>query len=202
MARKPRKNTKTYKEFTKTLKALKEQSRYYGRRGISLPSAGDLFTNADASAKNLRQLKKFQKLFKARVKDIKNQARRISKEFGISIKSAYSYLSGRLEEPVVNAEDVYFQVMYEKIDKLATHTSRDALKNFINQLAGQIGTTEAARVFEETAREDKAFEALQHYNKSEVELSHVNFLIDKMLDRADLGPLQRDAIMDFMDLII
>lgn len=202
MARKPRKNTKTYKEFTKILKALKEQSRYYGRRGISLPSAGDLFTNADASAKNLRQLKKFQKLFKASVKDIKSQVRKIAKAFGISIKSAYSYLSARREEPVVNAEDVYFQVMYDKIDKLATRTSRDALKNFVNQLAGQIGTTEAARVFEETAKEDKAFEALLKYSKPEIELSNVNLLINKMMNNADLGQLQRDAIMDFMDLII
>ena len=59
-----RKNTKTYKEFSRLIKNLVEIRRYYGKKGIDVPDVRDYYTRSDASGVNLRGLKKFKKQLK------------------------------------------------------------------------------------------------------------------------------------------
>lgn len=202
MKTKIRKNTKTYKEWTRTYKALQEQERYYRKRGIQIPSVKDLFSRSDVSAKNLRQLKKFKTMTKAYIKNLKTEIAQIRKRFGVTAKEAYQLFSGRRDEERLMMSDAIFEAFNEKISRLALKHSRNAMTQFTNKLIDVMGREEAARVLQETAEEDRLFEVLTYYNKEEEETQHLYNLMNKMLDHADPGVLTRDELTDFMEMII
>ena len=201
MRPKIRKNTKTYKEWTKVYKALQEQERYYRQKGIDLPSVKDLFARSDVSAKNLRELKKYRTAFKARVKQVKEMISKIRKQFGVGTRDAYQLAAESMGEEPLKMSAVIFDSFREKIDKLALRHSRETMRRFTNKLIDTVGEEEAARVLQQTAEEDRLFEVLTYYNKEEEETQHLYNLMNKMIEKADPGALTRDELVDFMETI-
>ena len=198
-----RKNTKTYKEFTRLLKNLKEQSRYYAKRGVSLPSAGDMFTNADASAKNLRELKKFKTAFQTRVKQVKQEVVNISKELNVSVSTGYSIFSAKENKEKngpVSYADVAIATFRDKISQFATKSSRMNMYRIVNEFENRTDKETLARVLSETAEQDAAFEELVHYNKPDVEAQYISELFHNMLGRISDMPLTRDEISDAINI--
>ena len=112
--RKPRKNTTTYKEFSSMIKNLVEQKRYYGKRGIDIPDVRDYFTRADASADNLRGLRKFKKqIIDPFIKDIKTRVKAFTSQKNVSASTAYKRLSGLLSGRI-SAADVTLETFREQ----------------------------------------------------------------------------------------
>lgn len=201
--RKPRKNTKTYKEFSSLIKNMVEQKRYYGKRGVDIPDVRDYFTRADASAANLRGLKKFKKqIIDPFIKDIKARVKAFSMQKNVSTSTAYKRLSGLLSGRI-SAADVTLETFREQIDKFPSKAARQTINNFIDEFqAVTEDKDELARILTETAEKDAAFEALMYVSDSQEELviHNTSLLMTNMLEELrKTQPITADMLADKLD---
>lgn len=201
--RKPRKNTKTYKEFSGLIKNMVEQKRYYGKRGVDIPDVRDYFTRADASAANLRSLKKFKKqIIDPFIKDIKAKVKAFTKEKSVSVSTAYKRLSGFLSGRI-SAADVTLETFREQIDKFPSKAARQMINNFIDEFQAAVeDKDELASILTETAEKDAAFEALMYVSDSQEELviHNTSLLMSNMLEELrKTQPVTADFLADKLD---
>ena len=191
-----RKNTKTYKQFSSMIKNLVEMRRYYGKRGVDIPDVRDYYTRADASAQNLRGLKKFKKqIIDPFLSRVKSAVKGISKEQGISTKVAYKRFSAELAGPVSGAR-VTIENFYKEVDSFANAATREPMKKFLQEFELSFDDPdELARVLEETAEEDSAFEALKYYEKADIASNNLYNLLQNMTDKLrETQPLTADIL--------
>lgn len=194
---KRRTNTKSYTEFKKLLKNIKSKERYYGKLGVELPKVGDIFSMKDASSKNLRELKKYSTTLKKDISKLQKEARALSAKTGISLKTAYGAIGAERSGGVAFGAIAYDNFMAE-VDKLATLSSRNVIREFALRLEWEVGKEAAGEALASVVT-DANFEALLHYNKPEVEATHISSVITKI--RANVGNLTVDEILDKMEYI-
>ena len=201
--KKPRKNTKTYKAFSSLIKNMVEQKRYYGKRGVDIPDVRDYFTRSDASAANLRGLRKFKKqIVDPFIKDIKSRVQSFRKDKGVSTSTAYKRLSGLLSGHI-SAADVTLETFREQIDKFPAKSARQTMYNFIDEFSAAVeDKDELARILTETAEKDAAFEALMYVSDSQEELviHNTSLLMANMLEELrKTQPITADILADKLD---
>ena len=121
----------------------------------------------------------------------------LSARTGISVKAAYGAI-GAERSTGVSFGAVAFENFIYQAEKLATLSSRNTIKEFAVRLESEIGTEAAGEALASVAT-DSNFEALLHYNKADVEATHISSVINKI--RANVGNLTIDDIMDKMDFI-
>lgn len=193
-----RKNTKTYKEFSRLIKNMVETKRYYGKKGIDVPDVRDYYTRSDASGVNLRGLKKFKKqIIDPFISNIKSRVKGLAKEKGLSTGTAYRRLSGLLSGPAKAAE-VTIDTFYKNIDSFANADTRAAMKRFMDEFEGSVeDRDELADILRTTAEEDEAFEALLRYQKGDQAYNNLANLIKNMLEKLrETEPVTADALLD------
>lgn len=193
-----RKNTKTYKEFSRMIKNLVEIRRYYGKKGIDVPDVRDYYTRSDASGANLRGLKKFKKqIIDPFISDIKAKVKGIVKDKGLSTKVAYKRLSALLSGPA-KAADVTIETFYKNVESFANADTRTAMKKFMVEFEGAVeDRDELARILQETAEEDEAFEMLQRYQSGEQAYNNLANLITNMLHKLqETQPITAEDLLD------
>lgn len=197
---KRRKRTKTYNEFSRLIKNMVEIKRYYGKKGVDVPDVRDYFTRADASAANLRGLKKFKKqVVDPFVSRVKSAVKGLAKEKGVSVPVAYKRYSAEQEGPV-SAAEVTIETFYKQIDSFANADTREAMRRFMNRFEASVeDREELGRILEETAAEDEAFEALKYYEKSDVAANNLSELISNMTERLrKTQPFTADALAEMI----
>lgn len=198
--KKPRKNTKTYKAFSSLIKNMVEQKRYYGKRGIDVPDVRDYFTRSDASAANLRGLRKFKKqIVDPFIRDIKSRVQSFRKDKGVSTSTAYKRLSGLLSGHI-SAADVTLETFRQQIDKFPSKAARDTINKFMDEFSAAVeDKDELARILTETAEKDAAFEALMYGSDTDEEfiVQNTSLLMTNMLSKLrETQPLTADILAD------
>lgn len=195
---KRRKRTKTYNEFSRLIKNMVELKRYYGKKGVDVPDVRDYFTRSDASAANLRGLKKFKKqIVDPFVSRVKSAVKGIAKEKNVSVPVAYKRYSAEQEGPV-SAAEVTIDTFYKQIDSFANAQTRDAMRRFMNEFEASVEDRDTlAAILTETAEEDEAFEALKYYEKSDIAANNLSNLLSNMTDRLrESQPFTADILAD------
>ena len=195
---KRRKRTKAYNEFSRLIKNMVEMRRYYGKNGVYIPDVRDYYTRADASAANLKGLKKFKKqVVDPFVSRVKSAVKGIAKDKGLSIPVSYKRYSAEQEGPV-SAAEVTIDTFYKQIDSFANAQTREAMRRFMNEFEASVEDREQlADILEETAEEDEAFEALKYYEKADIASNNLSNLIANMTDRLrETQPFTADILAD------
>ena len=200
---KPRKNTKSYKEFTRLYKNLAEQSRYYKKLGVDLPDVRDAFKRSDANYKNLQQLKKFRTAYLSRVKQVKRDIITIRKTLNVSTSTAYKIYSKETNTAgPLKYEDVVIANFKYEIMKLPNLDAREKLMTYIQEYEKTFeDRKELADILEETANEDKAFEALHQYLKPDVLAFNLHELMESLTARKAKEPLTQEFLFEVMDAL-
>lgn len=201
---KPRKNTKSYKEFTRLYKNLAEQTRYYKKLGIELPDVRDAFKRSDANYKNLQQLKKFRTAYLSRVKQVKRDILTIRKTLNVSTSTAYKIYSKDQTHEIgpLKYEDVVIANFKYEIMKLPNLDAREKLMIYIQEYEKTFeDKKELADILQETAEQDKAFEALHNYLKPEILAFNLNELMESLTARKAGEPLTQEFLFEVMDAL-
>ena len=201
----PRKNTKSYKEFQRLFKNLAEQSRYYRKLGVDLPDVKDAFRRSDASYKNLQALKKFRTAYKARVKQVKKDVATIRSTLGVDTSTAYKIYSRDYtrETGPLRMEDVVIANFKYQVSSMPNLDARQKLTAFINEYEKTFeDQRELANVLQETAEEDRAFEALQSYLKSDELAFNLNELMSALTNRLTGSPITQAYLNDIIDTLL
>lgn len=191
--------TKTAMEFNRLYKNIRQQERYYKKKGISLPE----ISAADFGPKNrsgLAALKKYKKIFQQTVKGIQAEAKALQKEMGISSAAAYEIISGERAADVPSYSDVAIDNFYAIVDKWATRSSRETMYQFLNSIRNSVDDDDFARVLYDTAQEGGAMEELQFYHAYAEEAGLLQPLIYSMLAKFNsIGNLTRDDMADRLE---
>ena len=150
-----KKPTKTALEFNKLKKRIREQERYYNKKGFEMVSVADTFAGVKPTRSSLAELKRYAKQWVAMIKDLKAEARKIQKQKGVSAGVAYRYLSARERDQagtgILDFEDVVIKSFIDQVNKMPNYSSREKMGEFVNKLRQAVGDAEAARNLAETA---------------------------------------------------
>ena len=198
MARK-RKPTKTAREYDRIYKNIKEQERYYRKRGISLPeiSAADF---GGKTRSGLAAIRKYRSQLQATIKDLQKEAKALKKELGVSTAAAYEIISGQRAPEIPFYSDVAIDNFYSIVQRWATRSSRETMYKFLNEIRNTVDDDDFARVLYDTANEGGAMEELQFYHNYAEESGLIQPLIYSMLNRfRSIGNLTRDEMNDRLD---
>ena len=206
MKRKKKKPTKTAIEFNKIKKRIREQERYYSKRGFDIVSVSDTFYDVKPTRSTLAELKRYEKQWKQKVKDIKKAASIIKKEKGVSTSVAYKYLAARDQAQAGNVlkfEDVVINAFYEKINQFPNFQSRLKMGGFIARLTSLVGSEETARILANTAENEQDFEAVLQYNTDDIALYNTYQLMQTIVDQLSESeyPISKQELQDFIDSI-
>lgn len=202
-----KKPTKTALEFNKLKKRIREQERYYNKKGFEMVSVADTFAGVKPTRSSLAELKRYAKQWGAMIKDLKAEARKIQKQKGVSAGVAYRYLSARERDQagtgILDFEDVVIKSFIDQVNKMPNYSSREKMGEFVNKLCQAVGDAEAARILAETAENEQDFEALLQYETDDVAMYNTYQLIDTIAGKLEdmEMPLAADEIRDFMDTI-
>lgn len=205
--KKTKKPTKTAIEFGKLKKRIREQERYYNKKGFEFPSVLDTFAGVKPTRTALSELKKYNKLWKATVKDLQKEARKIQKQKDVSAGVAYRYLSARERDEagtgILNFEDVVLKSFIDEVNKMPNYSSREKMGEFVVRLRQAVGDSEAARILAETAESEQDFEALLQYETDGVAMYNTYQLINTIANKLEEMemPIAADEIRDFLDTI-
>lgn len=171
-------------------------------------SVSDTFAGVKPTRSALAELKRYAKQWKASIKDLQQQARKIQKQQGVSAGVAYRYLSALERDQSgssggLNFEDVIMSSFLEQVNKMPNYSSREKMGEFVVKLRGAVGDEEAARILAETAENEQDFEALLNYETDDIAMYNTYQLIDTIAGKLEESgyPLAADDIRDFMDTI-
>ena len=202
---KPRKNTKSYKEYQRLYKNLAEQARYYRKLGVDLPDVRDMFRRSDANYKNLQQMKKFKTAFTASVKRVKKDIATVRKTLGVDTSTAYKIYSRDTtrEGGPLRMEDVIIANFKYQISSMPNLDARQKMLSFIEEYEKTFeDRRELAAVLQETAENDRAFESLQSYLKSDELAFNLNELMSSLTNKLSGSPLTQDYLNQVIDTLL
>ena len=202
---KPRKNTKSYKEYQRLYKNLAEQARYYRKLGIDLPDVRDMFRRSDANYKNLQQMKKFKTTFTAGVKQIKKDIAAVRKTLGVDTSTAYKIYSRDItrEGGPLRMEDVIIANFKYQVSQMPNPKAREKLTYFIAEYENSFeDKKELAKILQDTAEKDKAFESLISYLKGDELAFNLNELMSSLINKLSGAPLTQDYLSQVMDVLL
>ena len=202
-----KKITKTAAEFSKIKKRIREQERYYSKKGFEMPSVSDAFAGTKPTRKALSELKKYEKLWKGKIADLKTAAAQIRKEKGVSASVAYQYLSAKEREKetgnILEFEDVLIDSFYKKINSFPNYQSRVKMSDFIGRMITLLGYTETARILAQTAENEEDFEAVLQYYTDDIALYNTYNLMETMVNSlSDTEfPIAKEELQLFMETL-
>lgn len=193
-------------EFAKLKKRIREQERYYNKKGFDTVSVLDTFAGVKPTRSALAELKRYAKVWKAQVEDLKKAAAAIAKQKGVSAGVAYKYLAAQATEAsqeTLNFEDVVLSAFMERVNSMPNYASRELMGDFVGRLRNLLGDEEAARILAESAENEEDFEAVLQYFENETALYNTYQLIDTIVSSLDEteNPIAVDELRDFMDSI-
>lgn len=207
MTKKKRKPTKTALEFQRIKKQIREQERYYGKKGFDLPSVIDTFSGVKPDRSALSELKRYKKTFSELISGLKTEAAKIKKEKGVSADVAYKYIAAKTRDtsggPPLLFEEVIINSFIERVNKMPNYESRKQMGDFIGRLINLLGSEEAARVLAETAENEQDFDAVLQYEVDNIALQNTYTLMETIVDRLETSnhPIAADELRDFMDTL-